>query len=111
MQDVQVPRYPPHKGESDLFHGLRVLWVQAIRLCYQDGFPSAGWSEKKGSSVMIIFPVSLLARCHGMPDRLRLPDSLSSAVQSIALRGGILILFVRMGEARPGSLQPQHSSV
>lgn len=90
VQDMQVARYPPHKRESDLLHGVRVLWVQAICLCYQDGFPSASRSEKKGSGLIIISPplfffrVPLLARCPGKPDQLRLLNSLYSVVQQVA---------------------------
>jgi translation initiation factor 2 beta subunit (eIF-2beta)/eIF-5 len=62
VQNVQVARYPSHKGESDLLHGVRVLWVQAVRLCYQDGLPSTSWSEKEGSSVIII-SLPLVSSC------------------------------------------------
>lgn len=62
LQDVQVARYTPHKGESNLLHGVRVLWVQAVRLCHQDGFPSASWSEKEGPSVTIIY-LPLVSSC------------------------------------------------
>lgn len=26
LQNLQIPRYTPHKGEPYLFHGMRVLW-------------------------------------------------------------------------------------
>ena len=54
VQDMQVTRYSPHKGESYLLYGVRVVWVQAVRLCYQDGLPSPGRSEKEDSNIMII---------------------------------------------------------
>ena len=70
VQDMQVARHPPHKRESDLLHGVRVLWLQAIRLCYQDRFPSASRSEKEGPGLMfiylpLVFRLPLLAHCRG----------------------------------------------
>jgi len=95
MQDVQVARYSSHKGESDLLHGVRVLWVQAVRLCYQDGLPSASWSEKEGPSVIIILChwflcVPLLAHRHGM-DSPYLIAQWSTSPNEDTLRGGIVL--------------------
>lgn len=72
---MQVTRYPPHEGESYLLHGVRVMWVQAVRLCYQNRLPSPGRSEKENANIIIIsrptFCVPLLAYYRGMPIRFR----------------------------------------
>lgn len=52
MQDLQVPRHAPYKGEPTLFHGLRSLRVKTLRQRHQDWFPGASGEETEKGPIV-----------------------------------------------------------
>ena len=97
VQDMQVAGYSPHKRESHLLHGVRVLWVQAIRLCYQDRFPSASRSEKEGPSLIII-SLPLIFSCS-------FTRSLSWHARSIEIAGFSILGFTNLASSNEDRLE------
>lgn len=98
VQDVQVTRYPPHEGESYLLYGVRVVWVEAVCLCHQDGLPGPGWSEKESSDMIILF--LCLFFCISTRSLLWYGDP------TLMVGWSYLVLSLRVGEARVGAVPP-----